>query len=70
MILPLYCGETVCYMIYLSKLIEITSFAGTSHEINKIELLSDDDLKQLMPMDKVEEHRQRALSPLHPRLVY
>jgi len=57
-------------MIYLSKLIEIASFAGTSHEINKIELLSDDDLKQLMPMDKVEEHRQRALSPLHPRLVY
>lgn len=38
----------------------------TSHEINKIEIVSDDDLKRLMPWDKVEEHRQRALSPLHP----
>jgi len=41
----------------------------TSHEINKIEILDDDELKQLMPWDKVDEHRQRALSPLHPRLV-
>ena len=41
----------------------------TSHEINKIELLSDGDLRELMPWDKVEEHRQRALSPLHPRWV-
>lgn len=42
---------------------------GTSHEINKIELVSDDVLKELMPWDKVEEQRQRALSPLHPRWV-
>jgi len=41
----------------------------TSHEINKIEILDDEELKQLMPWDKVDEHRQRALSPLHPRLV-
>ena len=40
-----------------------------SHEINKIEILDDEELKQLMPWDKVDEHRQRALSPLHPRLV-
>ena len=39
---------------------------GTSHEINKIELVSDEDLKELMPWDKVEEHKMRALSPLHP----
>ena len=41
----------------------------TSHEINKLEILDDEELKQLMPWDKVDEHRQRALSPLHPRLV-
>ncbi|KAL7553608.1 hypothetical protein ACHAWF_016914 [Thalassiosira exigua] len=38
----------------------------TSHEINKIELVGDDVLRELMPWDKVEEHRERALSPLHP----
>lgn len=38
----------------------------TSHEINKISLVSDDQLRDLMPWDKVDEHRQRALSPLHP----
>jgi pyruvate-ferredoxin/flavodoxin oxidoreductase len=38
----------------------------TSHEINKISVLSDDDLNELMPWAMVEEHRQRALSPLHP----
>ena len=38
----------------------------TSHEINKIELVSDEQLKKLLPWQKIEEHRQRALSPLHP----
>ena len=38
----------------------------TSHEVNKINLVSDEELKRLIPFDKVEEHRQRALSPLHP----
>ncbi len=38
----------------------------TSHEISKIELLSDDDLKALIDMDAVLDHRQRALSPEHP----
>jgi pyruvate-ferredoxin/flavodoxin oxidoreductase len=38
----------------------------TSHEINKIELVSDAQLKRLMPWDKIEEHRQRSLSPMHP----
>lgn len=42
-------------------------FTGTSHEINKVELVSNDVLRELMPWEKVEEHRQRALSPLHPR---
>ena len=39
----------------------------TSHEINKIKLVSDDQLRDLMPWDKVDEHRQRALSPMHPQ---
>jgi pyruvate-ferredoxin/flavodoxin oxidoreductase len=40
----------------------------TSHEVNKIELLNDDDLRALINMDRVLEHRQRALSPDHPVL--
>jgi pyruvate-ferredoxin/flavodoxin oxidoreductase len=38
----------------------------TSHEINKIELVSDEQLKDLMPYERIEEHRQRGLSPMHP----
>jgi pyruvate-ferredoxin/flavodoxin oxidoreductase len=40
----------------------------TSHEVNKIEILDDDDLRALVNMDRVYEHRQRALSPDHPVL--
>lgn len=38
----------------------------TSHEINKIELVSDEQLRDLMPYQRIEEHRQRSLSPMHP----
>ena len=38
----------------------------TSHEINKIELLGDDDLKALIDTQTIFDHRQRALSPEHP----
>jgi pyruvate-ferredoxin/flavodoxin oxidoreductase len=38
----------------------------TSHELNTIELLSDDDLAALVPEELVRAHRQRALSPEHP----
>jgi pyruvate-ferredoxin/flavodoxin oxidoreductase len=38
----------------------------TSHEVNKIEMLNEDDLRALINMDRVFEHRQRALSPDHP----
>jgi pyruvate-ferredoxin/flavodoxin oxidoreductase len=41
----------------------------TSHEINKIRLVSDEQLTDLLPWDKIEEHRQRALSPMHPTYV-
>jgi pyruvate-ferredoxin/flavodoxin oxidoreductase len=40
----------------------------TSHEVNKIEMLDDDDLRALINMDRVFEHRARALSPDHPVL--
>ncbi|HYM92333.1 MAG TPA: pyruvate:ferredoxin (flavodoxin) oxidoreductase, partial [bacterium] len=38
----------------------------TSHEIAKIELLSDDDLRTMIPDALVEPHRRRALTPDHP----
>src|SRR6188508_1616967 len=38
----------------------------TSHELNTIELLSDDDLRALVPEALVREHRDRALSPERP----
>jgi len=38
----------------------------TSHELNTIELLSDDDLLALVPAELVRAHRARALSPERP----
>ena len=38
----------------------------TSHELNTIELLSDDDLRALVPEELIRAHRGRALSPEHP----
>ncbi|MBW3086497.1 Pyruvate-flavodoxin oxidoreductase [Austwickia sp. TVS 96-490-7B] len=38
----------------------------TSHELNTVEMLSDDDLRHLVPTDLVRAHRGRALSPEHP----
>jgi pyruvate-ferredoxin/flavodoxin oxidoreductase len=40
----------------------------TSHEIDKIELLADDDLRALVPDADILEHRARGLSPEHPTL--
>src|SRR5437588_10168250 len=40
----------------------------TSHELNKIEKLSDDDLRSLMPDELIAEHRKRALTPDRPLL--
>ena len=40
----------------------------TSHEVNKIEMLAEDDMRALINMDRVFEHRQHALSPDHPVL--
>lgn len=38
----------------------------TSHEIQKIEIWDYEDLKEMCPMDKVKEFRDRALNPNHP----
>ncbi len=40
----------------------------TSHEVNKIELVTDDDIRALINDDCIIEHRRRALSPDHPVL--
>ena len=37
-----------------------------SHEINKIEILSDDDISTMIDNDLVREHRARGLSPDRP----
>jgi pyruvate-ferredoxin/flavodoxin oxidoreductase len=38
----------------------------TSHELNTVQLLSDDDLRALVPEELVRAHRGRALSPERP----
>ncbi|MBL8985048.1 MAG: pyruvate:ferredoxin (flavodoxin) oxidoreductase [Gemmatimonadetes bacterium] len=40
----------------------------TSHEMQKIALLGDDDLAALLDEDLIAEHRRRALDPEHPVL--
>ena len=40
----------------------------TSHEVNKIEILDDADIRAIINEDRVADHRQRALSPDHPVL--
>jgi pyruvate-ferredoxin/flavodoxin oxidoreductase len=38
----------------------------TSHELNTLEMLSDDDLRALVPEELIRAHRGRALSPENP----
>ena len=38
----------------------------TTHEIKKIELVSDEVIKELIPQEGLTKHRQRGLNPLHP----
>lgn len=40
----------------------------TSHEVSKIELLSDDDLRSLMDESGIHAHRERALTPDRPKV--
>ena len=39
-----------------------------SHEVNKIEQLTEDDVRQMIDMELVAAHRRRALSPERPKL--
>ncbi len=38
----------------------------TSHEVNKLELLADDQIKEMIPDEYVFAHRKRALNPDNP----
>ncbi|MEP7127715.1 MAG: pyruvate:ferredoxin (flavodoxin) oxidoreductase, partial [Chitinophagales bacterium] len=38
----------------------------TSHEVNKLEMLSDEEIKSMIPDEFVFAHRKRALNPDHP----
>ena len=40
----------------------------TSHEISKIDSISDETIKTMMPEDKIMEHRKRSLDPDNPVL--
>ncbi len=40
----------------------------TSHEVQKINILSDDEIRSMIDMARVMEHRARALSPDNPML--
>jgi len=38
----------------------------TSHEVNKFEQLTDDDVRAMISEDKIQEFRKRAMNPEHP----
>ncbi|MGI9257434.1 MAG: pyruvate:ferredoxin (flavodoxin) oxidoreductase [Gammaproteobacteria bacterium] len=38
----------------------------TSHEVNTIELIDDDQIEDMLDSDLIHAHRKRALSPEHP----
>ena len=40
----------------------------TSHEVNTIDLLSDDDLRALVDEDAIAQHRLRRLRPTSPAI--
>jgi pyruvate-ferredoxin/flavodoxin oxidoreductase len=40
----------------------------TSHEVSKVELVSDDTMRTMLPFELIAAHRMRALSPEHPVL--
>lgn len=53
-----------------SRIPFINFFDGfrTSHEVMKVEMLTEDDMRSMLDMDQIEAHRRRALSPDHPVL--
>ena len=39
----------------------------TSHEINKIEVLENEEIAKLIPFEKIQEFKKRALNPFNPK---
>ncbi|MFH1677129.1 MAG: pyruvate:ferredoxin (flavodoxin) oxidoreductase [bacterium] len=61
----------VCHIATLkSKIPMISFFDGfrTSHEIQKIEVMSYDEMAEMVPWDAIEEFRKRGMNPEHPQL--
>ena len=59
----------ICQMATLESRVPFLHFFDgfrTSHEVNKIDLISDEQLQDLLPWKRIEEHRQRGMSPMHP----
>ncbi len=62
---------TVAHMATLASRVPFIHFFDgfrTSHEINKIERLLDEDFNALIDEEQIRNHRGRALSPDHPVL--
>ena len=56
----------VAHLVAIDSSIPVCHFFDgfrTSHEIQNIEFVDDEEWKKLLPMDKVEEFRKRALNP-------
>jgi pyruvate-ferredoxin/flavodoxin oxidoreductase len=76
--LALLASSNVQEVMDLSGIAHLTAIKGrvpflnffdgfrTSHEVQKIEVLEYDELKELLDMDAVNEFRRRALNPEHP----
>ena len=69
--------QDIAYLTPISHLSAISSslpvlhfFDGfrTSHEISKIDMLETNELLDLVPYDKIENFRNRALNPKHPNV--
>ncbi|MFQ5469358.1 MAG: pyruvate:ferredoxin (flavodoxin) oxidoreductase [Gammaproteobacteria bacterium] len=59
----------ICHAATLKSRVPFINFFDgfrTSHEINKIELISDDVIRAMIDDDLVYEHRKRALNPDNP----
>ncbi|XHR80718.1 MAG: pyruvate:ferredoxin (flavodoxin) oxidoreductase [Gloeotrichia echinulata GP01] len=61
----------IAYAVALETRVSFMHFFDgfrTSHEVQKVKLLSDDDLRSLINDDLILAHRARALTPDHPVL--
>ena len=60
---------TIAMMATLNSSVPFLHFFDgfrTSHEINKIEVLENEEIHSLMPLEKIKEFKARAMSPNHP----